>query len=77
MNKFIEKLEEMLEMSDGSINLKDNFREYDVWDSLALLSLMAMLEDEYSITIPRDEFQKINTIEELFNYVNINQNGKH
>lgn len=77
MNKFIEKLEEMLEMSAGSINLKDNFREYDVWDSLALLSLMAMLEDEYSITIPRDEFQKINTIEELFNYVNINQNGKH
>ena len=77
MNKFIEKLEEMLEMSEGSIDLKDNFREYDVWDSLSLLSLMAMLEDEYSITIPRDEFQKINTIEELFNYVNINQNGKH
>ena len=77
MNEFIEKLEELLEMSKGSIDIKDSFREYECWDSLALLSLMAMLEDEYSTTIPRDEFQKIKTIEELFNYVNINQNGKH
>ena len=77
MNNFIEKIEELLEISKGTIDPKNRFREYKSWDSLALLSLMAMLEDEYNITIPRDEFQKINTIEELFNYVKINQNGKH
>lgn len=77
MNNFIEKLEDLLEMSKGSIHLNDNFREYENWDSLALLSLMAMLEDEYNITIPRDDFQKLNTVEEMFNYININNNGKH
>lgn len=77
MKEFILKLEELFELTNGSIGIDDNFREYEVWDSLALLSLMAMLEDEYSTTIPRDEFQKINTIHELFNYVNINQNGKY
>lgn len=77
MNDFIEKFEDVLEMSKGSIQLKDNFREYENWDSLALLSLMAMLEDEYNLTIPREDFQKLNTVEEVFNYININNNGKH
>ena len=69
MNQFIEKLEDLLEMSKGSIDFKDNFKEYESWNSLALLSLMAMLDDEYNVTIPRDDFQKINTIEEIYNYI--------
>lgn len=77
MLEFILKLEELLELEKGSIKPFDKFREYEVWDSLALLSLMAMLEDEYNITIPRDDFQKLNTVEEMFNYININNNGKH
>lgn len=69
MNQFIEKLEDLLEMSKGSIDFKDSFKEYESWNSLALLSLMAMLDDEYNVTIPRDDFQKINTIEEMYNYI--------
>lgn len=69
MKEFIIKLEDLFELAGGSINPQDNFKEYDEWDSLALLSLMAMLEDEYNMTIPREEFQKINTVEELYNFV--------
>lgn len=72
MEDFIQKFEEVLEMPTGSIKPDDNFREYDEWDSLALLSLMAMLEDEYNTTIPRDSFQKINTVQELYNYITAN-----
>ena len=69
MEDFIKKIEEVFEMPNGSITPNDNFREYQEWDSLVLLSLMAMLDDEYNITIPRDDFQKINTVEEMFNYI--------
>ena len=69
MEDFIKKIEEVFEMPNGGINPNDNFREYQEWDSLVLLSLMAMLDDEYNLTIPRDDFQKINTIEEMFNYI--------
>ena len=69
MEDFIKKIEEVFEMPNGSIKQNDNFREYQEWDSLALLSLMAMLDDEYNVTIPRDDFQKLNTIEEMFNYI--------
>jgi len=40
LNLFL-KLEELLELEKGSIKPFDKFREYEVWDSLALLSLMA------------------------------------
>ena len=69
MEDFIKKIEEVFEMPNVSITPNDNFREYQEWDSLVLLSLMAMLDDEYNITIPRDDFQKINTVEEMFNYI--------
>ena len=69
MEDFIKKLEDVFEMPSGSIKPIDNFREYSEWDSLALLSLMAMLEDEYNITISRENFQKIITIEHMYNYV--------
>lgn len=69
MEDFIKKIEDVFEKPSGSIKQNDNFREYQEWDSLALLSLMAMLDDEYNVTIHRDDFQKINTIEEMYNYI--------
>jgi acyl carrier protein len=77
MQNFIKKLEEVFEMQTGTINSQDIFREYKEWDSMALLSLMAMLEDEYNITIPREDFQKISTIEDIFNFLNKNQDGNN
>lgn len=75
MEKFIVLLEDLFEVSEGSINALDCFRDYENWDSLALLSLMALLEDEFNMTIPREDFEKIQTIEELYMYVKSNQNG--
>jgi len=69
MEDFIKKLEDVFEMQSGSIKPIDNFREYSEWNSLALLSLMAMLEEEYNITISRENFQKIITIEQMYNYI--------
>jgi acyl carrier protein len=69
MNEFLLKLEDLFEMQSGSILPSDIFRDYDSWDSLALLSLMAMLEDEYGKTIPREDFEKLNTIGDLYNYI--------
>jgi acyl carrier protein len=69
MNEFLLKLEDLFEMQSGSILPSDFFRDYDSWDSLALLSLMAMLEDEYGKTIPREDFEKLNTIGDLYNYI--------
>ena len=70
---FIEKLSDTFEKETIQIHLDDAFKEYDEWDSLALLSLMATLEEEYSVTIPRTEFEKIKTVQNLFDYVKSHQ----
>ncbi|MBP9018154.1 MAG: acyl carrier protein [Paludibacteraceae bacterium] len=64
--EFIEKLREVLEIEDHEINMSDEFRTYDEWDSLAYLSLIAMLDEEYDIQMEEAEFKKLRTIEDLY-----------
>lgn len=66
MEKFIELLKETLEIEDRDVLPQDAFREYEEWDSLAVLSLAAMINEEYDITIPRNEFEKLSTIDDLY-----------
>ena len=67
--KFINSLKETLEIQNREINLSDNFRNYKEWDSLAQLSLIAMLDDEYGVAIENEEFMKLITVEDLMNKV--------
>lgn len=67
--KFLDLFKEVLEMEDKEISLNDEFREYDEWDSLAYLSVIAMLDDEYEIVIETEDFKKIRTVGELLTEV--------
>lgn len=66
---FIDQLKELLEIDDREINLSDNFRSYPEWDSLASLSLVAMLDEEYGVVIPTEVFNKLSNIQALFDEV--------
>jgi len=50
--------------------MEDNFREYPEWDSLSVLTVLAMINEEFDITIPRQEFDKLITIQQLFDFIN-------
>lgn len=67
--KFLDLFKETLEIEDREISLRDSFRNFDEWDSLALLSVIAMIDEEYNIIIESKEFQKLNTIGDVFNYI--------
>lgn len=66
---FISQLEEVFERDNGSMHANEPFRDYDEWDSITLLTLIAMLEDEYSVTIPRVRFEAMITIQDMFDTV--------
>lgn len=68
MEKFTELFAEALERED-SVVAEDKFREYEEWDSLAVLSIIALIKQNYDITIPRKEFDELQTVEELYNYI--------
>ncbi|AXG73146.1 acyl carrier protein [Flavobacterium arcticum] len=68
-NKFIEALKEALEMEDQEINFDDNFRDYDTWDSLSRLSLIAVLDEEFEVQIEDAKFEKLITVKDLYEAV--------
>lgn len=45
------------------------FKEFDEWSSLISLSIIAMVDDEYDITLKGDDIRKVNTVQELFDII--------
>jgi len=70
--KFLNFVKDVLDINDREINITDNFREYEEWDSLANLSLVAMLDDEYGVVIDTQRFKQISTLQELFEEIQKN-----
>ena len=70
MDKFLESMSEVFERDD--IDSDDVFRDYEEWDSMAYLSLIAMIDDNYDIVIPGEEFANLNKIIDIYNYINNN-----
>ena len=67
---FIEKIIEAVEIEDASsCQATTEFRKLDVWNSLAALSVIAMADEEYDVTVKGDEIRQATTIEDLFHLV--------
>lgn len=73
-NEFLEKFKEALEIEDRDLNLSDKFREYEEWDSLAFLSVIAMIDEEYDVLIEGKDFKKLQTIGDVWNAIKERQN---
>lgn len=69
-NNFLELLKVTLEIENRELTVNDEFRTYPEWDSLALLSVIAMIDDEYDVIIEGNDFAKINTVSELIEAIN-------
>lgn len=68
-DKFIKGFKEALEIEGRDVQLSDQFRDYDEWNSLGQLSLIAMLDDNFNVTIEDDDFQKLVTVGDLYEEV--------
>lgn len=65
MEKFIELFAEAIEREDV-IKMEDEFRNYEEWSSIAYLSVIAMMDEEYDVQIEEAEFKKLRTVQELY-----------
>jgi acyl carrier protein len=68
--KFLAEFKEALEMDESTeLTMHALFREIDEWDSLARLSLIALLDDEYEVVMESSDLEGLVTIQDLFNWV--------
>jgi acyl carrier protein len=70
MQNFIKNFASQFEETDLDVFTSEtNFREIEEWSSLIALSIMAMIDEEYDITINGNEMRQSQTIEDLFNLI--------
>lgn len=63
---FIEKFAEAVEIEDAAtLNPDTLFRTLNDWSSLAYLSVIAMLDEEYDVQIENAEFRTLHTLGDL------------
>ena len=67
MNEFLNKLAEILEV--GAVNETDELKAFPQWDSLAVLSVIAMLDANYAVNLRAADFGPINSAVDLWNLV--------
>ena len=72
-DEFLKHFKEALELnSESEIALTDNFKELDEWDSLAQLSLTAMLDEVCEVELESENLDKFNSVEDLYLFVKSN-----
>ena len=70
LNTFIENFAAQFDETDASVfTAETRFRDLDEWSSLIGLSLIAMVDEEYDITLKGDDIKNANTVEDLYNTV--------
>lgn len=67
MENFLNQMTELLEVD--SVNPQDEITSFDAWDSLTSLSIIALADDEYSITITAKDILNAKTIEGLYQLI--------
>ena len=65
MEQFIENFAEAIER-ESEIKMEDEFRNYEEWSSLTYLSVIAFIDEEYDLQIEQSDFQKIRTVQDLY-----------
>ncbi len=70
LNEFIKNFADQFDETDASeIKAETVFHDLDEWSSLIALSLIAMIDEEYDVTIKGDEMRSAVTVEDLYNIV--------
>lgn len=70
LQEFVEKFAEQFDETDASeFKPETEFKKLDEWSSLIALSVIAMADEEYDVTLKGDDIRNSVTIKDLFDIV--------
>lgn len=70
LDKFVELFAEQFDETDASeITSSTVFHELEEYSSLIALSIIAMVDEEFDVTIKGDDMRNSVTVEDLYNVV--------
>ena len=70
IKEFIENFAAQFDETDASVfTAETRFRDLEEWSSLIGLSIIAMVDEEYDVTLKGDDIKTSNTIQDIFEKV--------
>ena len=69
LEKMKEIIAEQLSVSEDEIKEESSFKENLGADSLDLFELVMALEDEYGVSIPAEDLEKLLTVKDVMDYL--------
>lgn len=74
LQNFIQNIVDLFDNIDTSnFSALTDFKDNDEWNSLLVLSVIAMVDEEYGIIITSDDIRQAKTIEDLYSIVKSKQ----
>ena len=64
-NEFIALLEEATESDEGTVSEETSLEELEVWDSLAIVSFIALVDEHLEVTLSPDKLANAKTVQDL------------
>ena len=69
IDDFLNELKETLEIEDVELNEETNLKELEEYDSLSVLSIIAMIDENFGKRISGQDFQSITTVGSLMELI--------
>lgn len=73
IKEFIEKFAEAIDIEASELTADTEFRTLDEWDSVAYISVIAMMDEEYDIQIEMAQFKQLKTLGAIAEYIENNK----
>lgn len=73
IKEFIEKFAEAIDIEATELTADTEFRTLDEWDSVAYISVIAMMDEEYDIQIEMAQFKQLKTLGAIAEYIDNNK----
>ena len=62
-------LEDMLELDGGTLKAETELASIDEYDSMAKLSLIVLMDDEFSKKLTGEQIREFNTVQDILDFV--------
>lgn len=62
----LEKIAEILDLEVDEIDVEANLEDIEEWDSVAILSFIAMMDEEFNKAVKGAEIREAKTVKDLF-----------
>ena len=70
IREFIDNFADQFDDLDASVLTPETeFKQLDEWNSLVALSVIAMIDEEYDVTLKGNDITGASTVEDLYNTV--------